>query len=60
MYYALTDQPVFGMNVMGQEDPVGEATIHQSLDQLDPLRITWHVHLPSVLQENNEGCIKIR
>ena len=45
----LTDQPVFGMDVLGQENPVREATVHQGLDALDPLCITWHVHLISQL-----------
>ena len=48
---AFTDQPVFGMDVLGQEDPVREATVHQRLDALDPLCITWHVHLTSQLQQ---------
>ena len=58
VHYALTDQPVFGMNVLGQENPVREATVHQGLDKLDPLCITWHVHLSPILEENNERYIK--
>ena len=53
MYFELTDQPVFRMNIMGQEDPMGETTVHQCLDTLDPLGITWHVYLTSILEESN-------